>query len=86
MQVSIGYTVRDFCNGQFWASPGRWSPSERRYSKTDEWEAVMVLVKRSSDNFGTTRLLMDLALGRIEECPFPIDAVSALKNEFLNVS
>ena len=81
MQVSIVYTVRYFCNGQSLASPGRWSPSERRYPKTDEWEAVVVLVKR----FSNVRRLMDLALGRLEECPFPIDAVSALKNEFVNV-
>ena len=78
MQVGIGYTVRDFCDGQSLASPGRWSPSERRYPQSDAWNAVVVLVKRFSEVFGTTKLLMDLALGRVKECPFPIEAVASL--------
>ena len=75
---------RDFCDGQSLASPGRWSPSERRYPQSDAWNAVLVLVKRFSEVFGTTKLLMDLALGRIKECPFPIDAVTSLKNEIVD--
>ena len=84
MQVGIGYTVRDFCDGQSLASPGRWSPSERRYPQSDAWNAVVGLVKRFSEGFGTTKLLMDLALGRIKECPFPIEAVTSLKNEIVD--
>ena len=84
MQVGIGYTVRDFCDGQSLASPGRWAPSDRRYPQSDAWSAVVVLVKRFSEVFGTTKLLMDLALGRIKECPFPIEAVNSLKKEIVD--
>ena len=61
------YTVRDFCDGQSLASPGRWSPSERRYPQSEAWNAVVGSVKRFSEVFGTTKHLMDLALGRIKE-------------------
>ena len=84
MQVGIGYTVRDFCDGQSLASPGRWAPSDRRYPQSDAWSAVVVLVKRFSEVFGTTKLLMDLALGRIKKCPFPIEAVNSLKKEIVD--
>ena len=35
MQVGIGYTVRDFCDGQSLASPRRWPVTMRRYSMSD---------------------------------------------------
>ena len=45
----------------------------------------MVLVKRFSECFGAAKLLMDLALGRVKECPFPNEAVRELKDEVVNV-
>ena len=45
----------------------------------------MVLVKRFSECFRTAKLLMDLALGRVKECPFPNEAVRELKDEIAKV-
>ena len=72
MQVGMGQTVRNFCDGQALVSPSRWPPSMRRHPQSDSWKAVAVLVKRwFSECFGTTKLLMDLALGRGQGMPFP---------------
>ena len=84
MQVVVGYTVRDFCDGQSLASPGRWPPS-KRCPQSDGWKAVVTLVKRFSDVFCSAKLLMELALGRVKERPFPNEAVSELKNEIVKV-
>ena len=74
MQAGVCHTVRDFRDGRTLASPGRWPPAVRRYARS--YKAVLVLVKRFSEHFGTTELLMDLVLGRVKECPFPSGAVS----------
>ena len=79
MQVGIGYTVCDFCGGQSLASPGRWSPAMRRYPQSDTWKAVVVLVRKFSESFGTKEFLKDLAPGRVKECPFPSEAVRERK-------
>ena len=57
MQVGVGYTVRDLCDGQTLASPGRWPPSMRRYPRSDERKAVAVLVKRFSECFRNGKAL-----------------------------
>ena len=31
MEVGVAYVSREFCDGQSLASPGRWSPEQRRY-------------------------------------------------------
>ena len=67
LQIGVGYTVRYICDGQSLASPGRWTPSIRRYPSSDMWTSVADLVRRFSEHFGTTQLLMDLALGRVEK-------------------
>ena len=85
MQVGVGYAARDLCDGQTLASPGRWPPAVRRYPRSDNWKAVVVLVKRFSECFGTAKLLMELALGRVKECSFPNEAVRELKDEVVDV-
>ena len=83
MQIGVGYTVRDFCGGQSLASPGRWPPAMRRYPSSDKWTSVADLVRRFSEHHGTTQLLMDLALGRVEKCPFPGESLEELKGEIV---
>ena len=68
MQIGVGYTVRDFCDGQSLATPGRWPPVTRQYPCSDTWTSVSELVRKFSEHYGTTQLLMDLALGRVEKC------------------
>ena len=85
VHVGVGYTVRDFCDGQSLASPGRWPFAVRRYPQSDNWKTVVALVKRFSVHYGTTKLLMDLELGRVEKCPFPDEAVRELKEEVVEV-
>ena len=68
MQIGVGFTVRDFCDGQSLPSPGRWPPAMRRYPSSDTWTSVSELVRKFSEHYGTTQLLMDLALGRVEKC------------------
>ena len=72
MQVGVGYTVRDCCDGQSLASPGRWPVAARRYLETDVWQEVV-------------SLLMDLALGRVEAMPFPAQDVALLKDRVIAV-
>ena len=84
MQVGVGYTVRDLCDGQTLAPPGRWPLSMRRYPRSDDWKAVVWLVKRFSECFGTAKLLMDLALGRVKG-PFRNEAVRELRDETVKV-
>ena len=67
------------------ASRGRWPPSVRRFPQSDSWKAVVVLIRRFSECFGTAKLLMDVALGRVKECPFPNEAVRELKDEVVQV-
>ena len=35
LQVGVGYTVRDYCDGQSLCSPGRWALAARRYPETE---------------------------------------------------
>ena len=83
--TGVGYTVRDFCDGQSLASPGRWPPAMRQYPCSDTWTSVSELVRKFSEHCGTTQLLMDLALGRVEKCPFPSESVRELKGEIIGL-
>ena len=40
MEVGVGYVSRELCDGQSLASPGRWSPEQRRYPQHEQWKAV----------------------------------------------
>ena len=69
MSVGIGYTSREYCDGQGLASPGRWPVASRRYPDMARWQSVASSYARFTERHGTTDLLMKLALGRVRECP-----------------
>ena len=63
MMVGVGYTAREFCDGQSLASPGRWPVEHRRYPESEPWKAVAALFMAFAEREGTPQLLADLALG-----------------------
>ena len=83
MQVGVGYTVRELCDGQSLASPGRWPVEARRYPDCEEWCAVVVPVRQFAEHHCPPRLLVDLALGRVEKTPFPERDVLGLKQQII---
>ena len=83
LQVGIGYTSRDYCDGQGLASPGRWPVENRRYPSSQPWKKVKERFARYTDFRGTPELLMALALGKVEGCPFDAKETVALKNELI---
>ena len=83
MSVGIGYTSREYCDGQGLASPGRWPVASRRYPDMAQWQSVASSYARFTERHGTTDLLMTLALGRVKECPFKPADVKALKDEVI---
>ena len=62
LQLGVGYTVRDCCDGRVAA---------RRYPETEAWRDVVGLFRNFTQQYGTKELLMNLALGRVEENAFP---------------
>ena len=70
MRVGVGYTARDMCDGQGLPSPGRWPVASRRYPASPIWKALTRKFEQFSAQFGTSELLMNLALGRVQENPF----------------
>ena len=83
LQVGIGYTSRDYCDGQGLASPGRWPIEHRRYPSSQAWEIVRERFTRYTEFRGTPELLMALALGKVEGCPFDVKETDALKKELI---
>ena len=79
MMVGVGYVQREFCDGQSLASPGRWSPGSRVYPSTTAWCSVRECFWRFTTHFGTEKLLVDLAMGKVAESPFPHDEIIQLK-------
>ena len=80
MKVGVGYVQRDFCDGQSLASPGRWAPSSK------VWNRVADCYRRFTRHHGTGQLLVSLAMGKIEECPFPPEDVAGLKQELIDIA
>ena len=74
LQVGVGYTVRDYCDGQSLCSPDKWALAARRYPETETWQEVISLFRSFARQYGTAKLLMDLALGRVEEMPSSLKA------------
>ena len=70
MEVGLEYTSREICDGQGLASPGRWSPEDRRYSVSQVWHAASEPV-----------LLTRLAMGQVTESPFEEEAVTRLMEQ-----
>ena len=83
MQVGTGYLQRDYCDGQSLASPGRWPVDQRRYPSSRQWNGVVRIFRRFTEQFCTPDLLMRLALGRVEACPFDSREVSELKESVI---
>ena len=78
MLVGVGYTTREFCDGQSLASPGRWAPESRKYPTSPAWLSVASLYQAFAEGYGTESLLVSLALGRVKEPPFEKEAVQEL--------
>ena len=70
LQVGVGYTSRDCCDGQGLASPGRWPVENRQYPSSSVWERVTRRFTKFAETWCTTQLLMELAVGKVESCPF----------------
>ena len=81
MEVGVGYVSRELCDGQSLASPGRWSPEQRRYPQHEQWKAVVKLFENFANTYGTEGLLTSLALGKVADCPFLPDEVKNLEAE-----
>ena len=78
MLVGVGYTTREFCDGQTFASPGRWPVDRRRHP-----EKPGELYPPFSPDFararGTQVQLAKLALGKDHGCPFDGDTTRSFK-------
>ena len=81
MEVGLGYTSREICDGQGLASPGRWSPEDRRYPVSQVWHAASEPIMEFSRWHGTAALLTRLAMGQVTESPFEEKAVTRLKEQ-----
>ena len=81
MKVGVGYTQRDFCHGQSLASPRRWPPGSRVYPSSHSWTSVVDCFMRFTNHHGT-----DLAMGKIDSCPFPLDDVAELKRSVIGAA
>ena len=81
MEVGLGYTSREICDGQGLASPGRWSPEERRYPESTLWKAASEPIMDFTRKHGTTELLTRLAMGQVTESPFDEETLTRLKEQ-----
>ena len=86
IQVGVGYIQRDLCDGQSLASPGRWAPASRFFPSTDHWNRTSNVFQRFTDHCGTEELLALLAMGKVDECPFPLVDVASLKEELIRTA
>ena len=86
MMVGVGYVQREFCDGQSLASPGRWSPGSRVYPSTTAWTSVRECFWRFTTHFGTEKLLVDLAMGKVAESPFPPVEIKQLKQAVIDAA
>ena len=83
MLVGVGYTSREYCDGQTLASPGRWPVTARRYPQSVSWKSVVACFSSFCQRRCTAELLMQLALGRVSSCPFADDEIRHLKEEVI---
>ena len=80
MSVGSGYTVREYCDGQSLASPGRWPPGARKYPTSDTWNAVARLYREYTSRHGTEELLVMPARGKTKLSPFDAETIQDLKS------
>ena len=73
------YTVREVCDGQSLASPGRWAVEDRTYPENPVWAEVARRYVDYAEKAGTPELLTPLALGKVSSCPFPHSEIEELK-------
>ena len=86
MKIGVGYVQRDFCDGQSLASPGRWPPGARVHPSTSAWTAVRDCFWKFTSHHGTERLLVELAMGKIQSSPFPPAEVAELKQQVIHAA
>ena len=79
MAVGLGYTSREYCDGQSLASPGRWPPGSRNYPSRPDWVSVAKRYQKFTEHYGTEQLLVSLALGKVKESPFEKRDIDELK-------
>ena len=83
MVIGSGYTRREVCDGLSLASPGRWPPDQRNYPQSVEWLEEAEKVRDFARRQGPPELLMKLALGQVNACPFPEQAIRSVKDEII---
>ena len=81
--IGAGRTSREYCDGQSLASPGRWTPSQRKYPSHPNWIFVSSVFKKFVNTYGTTELLLRLALGKVDACPFGDQEILELKADIV---
>ena len=81
MMIGSGYVTRELCDGQSLSSPGRWPIHDRAYPKNDKWKRASKVIMDFARVHGTAELLMKLALGQVDKCPFDVNSVSELKQQ-----
>ena len=86
MKVGVGFSQRDFCDGQSLAPPRRWPPGSRVYPSSHAWTLVVDCFMRFTNHHGTEQLLVSLAMGKIDSCPFPLDDVAELKRSVIGAA
>ena len=79
MVICSGYTRREACDGLSLASPGRWPPDQRNYPQSIEWLEVAEKVRDFARREGPPELLMKVALGQVNACPCPEQAIRSLQ-------
>ena len=79
LQVGVGYTSRDYRDGQGLTSPGRWPVESRRYPCATHWRKVTTKFAMFVDARCTPSLLMALAMEKVETCFFDETEIAELK-------
>ena len=79
--IGSGCVTRALCDGQSLASRGRWPIHDRAHPENVQWKKVSKLVVDFARTHGATELLMKLALGQADKCPFDVNSVSELKQQ-----
>ena len=72
------------CDGQALPSPGRWPVASRRYPTSPIWKAVTRKFEHFSAQYGMAELLVNLALGRVQENTFSEKDIQDLKHDVIN--
>ena len=85
MQVGIGYTSREVCDGQGLGClvVGR-QPTGGGYPTGSRWEPVAKLLMDFARSHGTTDLLTRLALGQVPSSPFVPEKIAVLKSKIID--